>query len=75
MSNETCDKCRFWHKGINVFEGYCQRNPPVLNVQKILHYFDLRDIGNADPRDDADSWIFPVTERGWWCGEWQPRKA
>lgn len=63
MKPETCDVCRFWHRGDFQSNDQCRRRAPQLVSL-------AADTWNTSSRTIAR---FPPASAKDWCGEWQEK--
>ncbi|MEK6238461.1 MAG: hypothetical protein N2C14_27400 [Planctomycetales bacterium] len=66
-SDVRCDRCRFWETdGQRLNKGKCRRYAPGFHPHQTVYEF-----GGMDPSEG----IWPETEEGEWCGEFQRKPA
>jgi hypothetical protein len=54
--DQTCVNCKFWFE-FGDETGFCRRRAPVRNP-------------SANDIEDCVTASWPLTDSGWWCGEW-----
>jgi len=69
MNKDSCGTCRYWKAGDPTIEEHmvCKRYPPILD----MNYFDAtRGARQVNPTVDMGWYIFPMTKKDDWCGEY-----
>lgn len=78
-----CEACKFWvgpcpgladenaADGLNGAFGYCHRLPPQWVGNRAV----MPATGADHPTMLALNWVSPVTDAGYWCGEYRPKEA
>jgi len=76
MSEERCDRCKFWVPCAALSEinnhltdervGDCKRFPPSYHIQQDW------DAEDGDPIFNIENWHNPATKADDWCGEFKP---
>lgn len=72
---ERCSTCRFWEGfGGASHEGVCQRYPPAVGPELLLHLLLHKRLPTATESGNMVEWANPVTPGHTFCGEWQEAK-
>ena len=73
LAGARCDRCLFWEASIEPGErmGWCQRGTPVRRGHTAGPHLTAPGGARLDPGDPRDG-VWPMTERGAWCGEFLP---